>query len=250
MLIQLGNRNIYYDLVGAEDAPVVCMTHCLSSDGGVWAEQVPVLLANNWRVLRLDMRGHGGSDAGSEQPMMADYADDIAKVLDLLGIKKVHYVGLSIGGMIGQTFALDHGDRLHSLMLCSTSPQAVPGGEQMWFDRFDQVNAAKSVEPVANASMERWVTPGLQGAKPYSLYANPRDHQPDVHPRLHRRCEVCDEIRRQTETADDQGANDRPLRGRRSRYAARRQQTDRIADPRLTLFRNRKGPPPRQCRVS
>jgi 3-oxoadipate enol-lactonase len=166
MLIQLGNRNIYYDLVGDESAPVVCMTHCLSSDGGVWAEQIPALLANNWRVLRLDMRGHGGSDMGDEQPMMSDYSDDIARVLDLLDIKQVHYVGLSIGGMMGQTFALDHGDRLHSLMLCSTSPMAVPGGEQMWFDRFDQVNAAKSVEPVADASMERWVTPAFKARRP------------------------------------------------------------------------------------
>jgi 3-oxoadipate enol-lactonase len=166
MLLQIDKRNFHYDLVGPEDAPVVCMTHCLSSDGGVWAEQVPALLANNWRVLRLDMRGHGGSDANVGAPAMADFSDDVAKLLDALAIRQVHYIGLSIGGMYGQTFALDHPERLRSLMLCSTSPMAVPGGDQMWFDRFDQVNAAGSVEPVADASMERWVTPAFEAQRP------------------------------------------------------------------------------------
>ena len=68
MLLPLQGRRIAYDLIGPEDAPTICITHSLASDGGSWAEQVPALLAGGFRVLRLDMRGHGGSD-----PVSGDY---------------------------------------------------------------------------------------------------------------------------------------------------------------------------------
>ena len=101
MLINLPGRRLYYDLMGPEKGPVVCFTHSLSSDGGMWAEQVPTLLASGFRVLRLDMRGHGGSDPVAGDYTMAALADDVATALDALGLQKVHYIGLSIGGMIG-----------------------------------------------------------------------------------------------------------------------------------------------------
>jgi 3-oxoadipate enol-lactonase len=166
MLIQIDKRVVHYDLLGAESDPIVCMTHCLSSDGGVWAEQVPVLLANKFRVLRVDMRGHGGSAPAPDDCVMADYSNDVVKVLDGLGIERVHYIGLSIGGMYGQTLALDHPSRVLSLMLCSTSPNAVPGGEGMWLERFNAVRAAGTVEPVADASMDRWFTPAFKTRDP------------------------------------------------------------------------------------
>src|SRR5580704_13512570 len=106
MLLPLDGRNIAYDLIGPETAPVVCMTHSLASDGGMWAEQVPALLAGGFRVLRIDMRGHGGSDPVNGPYTMAQLAADVTAVLDALELSKVHYIGLSIGGMIGQAFAL------------------------------------------------------------------------------------------------------------------------------------------------
>src|SRR5215475_9486418 len=65
MLLPLEGRRLYYDLTGPEDGPVVCMTHSLMSDSGMWSEQMPTLLQAGFRVLRLDMRGHGGSDPGA-----------------------------------------------------------------------------------------------------------------------------------------------------------------------------------------
>ena len=92
MLLPLTGRRLYYDLTGPENGPVVCITHSLASDGGSWAEQVPPLLEAGFRVLRLDMRGHGGSD-----PVAGDYtiqalAADVATVLDALAIPRVHYI--------------------------------------------------------------------------------------------------------------------------------------------------------------
>src|SRR2546423_11168034 len=112
MLLPLQGRNIAYDLVGPDSAPTVCITHSLSSDGGSWAEQVPVLLQAGFRVLRLDMRGHGGSDPVAGDYTMQALAGDVAIVLDALAIPRVHYIRLSIGGMIGQAFAIEHGAKL------------------------------------------------------------------------------------------------------------------------------------------
>ncbi len=158
MLISAGNRRIHFDLLGPEDAPVVCLAHSLSSDSGIWAEQVPPLLAAGWRVLRIDMRGHGGSDPVDGPYTMEELAADVVLALDFLGIEQMHFVGLSIGGMIGQQLALDHANRLHSLMLTGTSPKAVPGPPEMWPQRFAAIRAAGSVEPIADATMTRWFT--------------------------------------------------------------------------------------------
>ena len=166
MLISLDGRRVHYDLVGPAAGPVVCLLHALSADGGVWVEQVPALLAQGWRVLRLDMRGHGGSAPGPAGVIMSDLAGDVAAALDVLGLDRVHLVGLSIGGMIGQTFALEHGERLQSLLLTGTSPQAVPGGQAMWDARFAAIHAAGSVEPLADATMGRWFTDAFRPRRP------------------------------------------------------------------------------------
>jgi 3-oxoadipate enol-lactonase len=158
MLISDGKRRIYCDLLGSEGDPVVCMAHAMSSDSTIWAEQVPALLSNGWRVLRIDMRGHGGSDPVPGDYAMAELADDIILVLDALGFDRVHYVGLSIGGMVGQVLALDHRERLISAMLCATSSAAVPGGMAMWAKRFDLIEAAGSIEAIADDTMRRWFT--------------------------------------------------------------------------------------------
>ncbi len=166
MLIHLGDRRIHCDIVGSEDAPVVCMAHCLSSDTTVWAEQVPPLLAAGWRVLRIDMRGHGGSDAVGDTATMEDLAQDVVAVLDFLGIARAHFAGVSIGGMIGQQLALDHPQRFHSMLLSGTSPKQVPGPPEMWPDRFALIAEAGSVEPIADDAMIRWVTEDFQPRRP------------------------------------------------------------------------------------
>lgn len=97
---------------------------------------------------------------------MAELARDVISVLDELGLERVHFAGLSIGGMIGQILGLDHADRLHSLMLCDTAPTTIPGGEKTWDDRFAAIAAAGSVEPLADATMDRWLTERFRSAHP------------------------------------------------------------------------------------
>ncbi|HLY46492.1 MAG TPA: alpha/beta fold hydrolase [Stellaceae bacterium] len=166
MLLQLHGRNIAYDLVGPEDAPTVCITHSLASDGGSWAEQVPALLQGGFRVLRLDMRGHGGSDPVSGDYTMAALADDVAAALAVLAIPRVHYIGLSIGGMIGQAFALAHGERLISALWCDTLPASPTGADDIWAERLKTVRGANSLAPLADATVERWLTADFKAKHP------------------------------------------------------------------------------------
>jgi 3-oxoadipate enol-lactonase len=166
MLLPLARRRLYYDFAGPEDGPAVCITHSLASDGGSWAEQVPALLVAGFRVLRLDMRGHGGSDAVAGDYTMGDLAADVAAVLDALGLTRVHYIGLSIGGMIGQALALEHGHKLISALWCDTLPASPPGAAEVWGPRIAAVRAANSLGPIAEASMDRYLSPAFRAKNP------------------------------------------------------------------------------------
>jgi 3-oxoadipate enol-lactonase len=167
MRFTVADRHLSFDFLGEGEGPVICLAHALSADMGIWAEQVPPLLALGWRVLRLDMRGHGGSSPGAGNDYsMSELARDLTSVLDHLRLERVHFAGLSIGGMIGQTLALDHAHRLLSLMLCDTAPTTIPGGKALWDERFAAIFAAGSVAPLADATMERWLTPGCKSANP------------------------------------------------------------------------------------
>ena len=174
MLLPLDGRKIAYDLIGPETAPVLCMTHSLASDGGMWAEQVPVLLAGGFRVLRIDMRGHGGSDPVSGPYTMSELAGDVLAVLDTLALEKIHYIGLSIGGMIGQAFAIEHASRLLSAMWCDTMPHTPGGGAAVWEEREKIVRDANSLVPLADVTVDRWLTPAHKARNP-NRYKQIRD---------------------------------------------------------------------------
>jgi 3-oxoadipate enol-lactonase len=166
MLINLDGRKIYYDLTGPDNGPVVCFTHSLSSDGGMWAEQMPGLINAGYRVLRLDMRGHGGSDPVDGDYTMEALADDVAASLDALSIDRVQFVGLSIGGMIGQAFAIKYPSRLISAMLCDTMPATPDGADAAWGPRLKAVRDSGSVAPLADPTMERWFTDAFKPRNP------------------------------------------------------------------------------------
>jgi 3-oxoadipate enol-lactonase len=111
------------------------------------------------------MRGHGGSEPVAGDYTMDALADDVKGALDVLGIGRVHFIGLSIGGMIGQGFALAHPDRLHSLMLCDTHPSSPDDSAGLWDQRKAAV-AKGHVAALADGNMERWFTAEFKGVNP------------------------------------------------------------------------------------
>ena len=159
MLLALDGRHLHYELIGPANGRTVLLAHALAADSGMWAEQMPAILAAGRRVLRMDMRGHGGSDPVSGDYTLQGLAGDIVCLLDALGIPQIDYVGLSIGGMIGEALAIHHPARVSSLMLCETPPASLKNAKEIWGPRVAVVREAGSLEPIADATMERWLTP-------------------------------------------------------------------------------------------
>jgi len=165
MLLTLGKRKLHYDLIG-QGPRTVCFVHALAADSRMWAEQVPVLLARSMRVLRVDLRGHGGSDPLPGDYTLMELASDVAALIESLGTGRVDYVGLSVGGMIGEALAVRFGDRVSSLMLCEAPPAALRNAREIWAPRMAAVRAANSLEPIADATLERWLTPEFRSRNP------------------------------------------------------------------------------------
>jgi len=97
---------------------------------------------------------------------MAELGEDIACVLDRLALGPVEYVGLSLGGMAGQALALDRPDLLGGIVICDALPESLPNAEAIWGPRIRAVRGAGSCAPIAEATIERWLTPEFRVANP------------------------------------------------------------------------------------
>jgi 3-oxoadipate enol-lactonase / 4-carboxymuconolactone decarboxylase len=110
---------IYYRLEGSARKPLLVLVHALGADHGLWDPQMPALL-RYFQVLRLDLRGHGASDAPAGDYTIAQLAGD---VLATASREHFSYCGLSLGGMIGQWLGANHAQRIERLVLANTSPR-------------------------------------------------------------------------------------------------------------------------------
>ncbi|MFM0337319.1 alpha/beta fold hydrolase [Paraburkholderia fungorum] len=140
---------------GHAGAPAIVMTHSILSSSAMWATQARLLAARGWQVLCIDARGHGASFARRSPDTMSDIVSDTVTVLDALGLEKVHYVGLSLGGMAGFGLALHHPERLQSLCLCDARADAPPDVAAPWTDRI-AIAEREGCEALADSTLERW----------------------------------------------------------------------------------------------
>jgi 3-oxoadipate enol-lactonase len=148
-----------YELSGKEGAPVVMMSHSLGCNLALWAFQLEAL-EPHYRVLRYDTRGHGGSQATEGAYTLEQLGFDAISLLDALGVERVHWVGISMGGMIGQELALNHPDRILSLSLCDTAAILPPEAQPLWQERIEAARA-KGLKALVEATLERWFTPAF-----------------------------------------------------------------------------------------
>lgn len=118
--IDIGSLNVYYETDG--DGEPLVFIHGLGSSTVDWDEQVAAF-KNKFRVLRYDVRGHGQTDKPSGRYSVPLFAQDLAKLLDRLGINEAHIVGFSMGGWIAFQFAVDHPDRVKSLTIVNSGPE-------------------------------------------------------------------------------------------------------------------------------
>ncbi len=156
MQIEANGNNVNYQISGPDDGPVVVLSHSLACSGAMWAPQLPALEAR-YRVVNSDPRGHGRSGAPEGVYDLDQLGDDATALMDALGIETAHWVGLSMGGMIGQNMALRRPERVRSLALCDTSSRVPAETGPVWEERI-AIARGQGMAPLLDTTLERWFT--------------------------------------------------------------------------------------------
>jgi 3-oxoadipate enol-lactonase len=153
---------LHHRVDGPEDAPVLVLSSSLGTTHEMWDDNVDAL-AERYRVLRYDHRGHGASEVPPGPYSVAELADDVVELLAGLGSERVTFCGLSLGGAVGQSLARRHPERLERLVLCCTAAKF--GTPDMWVERARTVRE-RGLDAIVEATLERWLSPELADARP------------------------------------------------------------------------------------
>lgn len=156
-----GNVEINYLSEGS--GPPVTLVHGVGSNLESW-DAIAAQLARRYRVIRMDLRGHGRSSR-IETCSLEDFLEDVTLVLDTLGIQRTHLVGFSLGGMIAQAFALAHPERIEKLALISAVAGRTPEERANLQARARKVRA-EGIASVAAAAADRWFTESFRKKYP------------------------------------------------------------------------------------
>lgn len=154
-------NTLQYRFDGPEDAPVLILGPSLGTTWHMWDRQVPEL-AQQWRIFRYDLPGHGGAPAypvGS----VSDLAGRLLATLDALGVQRFGYAGCAFGGAVGVELALRHPERVASLALIAASPRFGTADE---FRQRGVIVRTNGLDPIARSSPDRWFTSGFAAAQP------------------------------------------------------------------------------------
>lgn len=152
---------LYWKLEGAADKPPLVLLNSIGTDIALWDACVPHLLPA-FRLLRIDARGHGASDAPPGDYSLAMLADDVTAVMDTAGIAQAAIAGVSLGGMVAMALALGHPARVSALALICTSAAM---DRASWESRIATVRAEGTVA-IAEMAVDRFLSPGFAKAHP------------------------------------------------------------------------------------
>jgi len=156
-----GGARIYWKLEGTNDKPALVLLNSIGTDLGLWDAAMPALLGA-FRVLRLDTRGHGASDAPDGDYTLAQLAGDTAAAMDAAGITRAAVAGVSLGGMIAMELALAHPERVSALAVICTSATM---DKAAWQDRVGKVRAGGTAA-IADLAMQRFLSPAFTAGQP------------------------------------------------------------------------------------
>jgi len=159
------NGNTFNCVVeGPEGAPWITLAHALANNLTLW-DEIAAQLSDRYRVLRYDQRGHGGSEAQPGPYSFPMLIDDVLGIWDHLGVEKSHWIGLSIGGMIGYGLGINHPERMSTIIACDSRPDAPPDYAAYFQSRIDKARD-KGMEGVVESTIERWFTPETLARNP------------------------------------------------------------------------------------
>jgi 3-oxoadipate enol-lactonase len=159
--------DVYYEIHGKEGAPWLTLSHSLACSVRMWDEQI-ASFKDRYRILAYDTRGHGQSSAPAGDYTLEQLADDLKGLLEHLKISQTHYCGLSMGGMIGQTFALKYPGILQTLVLADTSSRIPPEAGPVWEERI-KVAQTQGMQALVQPTLERWFTAPYRSAHPETM---------------------------------------------------------------------------------
>jgi len=160
-----------YDVHGDPASPVLVLGSSLGTTRAMWEPQL-LALADRFRVIRYEHRGHGRSPAAGGPYTIDDLGRDVLDLLDDLGVARYSYAGVSLGGMVGLWLASTGDGRVQRLAVVCSS--AAPGNPPAWRERADAVRAG-GTGPIASAVIDRWFEPSWAAAHPVVVEAFTRD---------------------------------------------------------------------------
>ena len=147
-----GKTIIYFEDYSSHNNEVICFSNSLGTDNRIWHKILDYFI-QNYRVITYDKRGHGLSNKPDTSINIEDLALDISDLLDHLGISKVNFVGISIGGMIAQKLAVIKPNLINKLILCDTAVKI--GNLSIWNERIELLEK-KGLIGIADSIIERW----------------------------------------------------------------------------------------------
>lgn len=168
---------LHYQVISAaEDKPTIVFSNSLATDFRIWRDCI-VRLVGECSIVMYDKRGHGLSDVGSAPYKLDDHVNDLAALLDHLGISDAVICGLSVGGLIAQGLLYLRPDLVKAMILCDTAAKI--GEDAMWNERMEAVRKG-GLEALVDANMQRWFTPDFHANRADDLagYVNMFCRQP------------------------------------------------------------------------
>ncbi len=157
---KLPDAQLYYEWSGPEHAPVLILSNSLGTTHRMWDPQVAAF-TTHFRLLRYDTRGHGQSSATPGPYTVEKLGWDVVHLLDYLQLERVHFCGLSMGGMIGMFLGANAANRFRKIVLCNTAAKI--GTLGTWNARIDAVQKG-GMQAVAAGIVERWLTPAYRAS--------------------------------------------------------------------------------------
>jgi 3-oxoadipate enol-lactonase len=165
MRITVNGIDLACQVDGPDEAPVVVLAHTLATSRAMWRRQIPHL-AQRHRVVSCDMRGHGESAAPDYPYSLEMLSEDVIGVLDSLRVERpAVFLGISIGGMVGQALALRHPHRFRAIILANTVSRTPPEGQAMWDQRIEAIRQ-DGVESQVQPTLERWLSAEFRARDP------------------------------------------------------------------------------------
>jgi len=156
----VNGTELYYEVSGKEGAPWLVLSHSLACTVRMWDPQVAAF-KERFHILNYDMRGHGSSAAPEGAYTLEMLADDVLGLMKALRIERATYMGLSIGGMIGQMLALRQTKLFDKMVLADTSHAQPPEAIKQWDERI-QLARTQGMKALVPSTMERWFTPSYR----------------------------------------------------------------------------------------